>query len=402
MVELGNANFRASHDVCKGLWDGCAQQIARVRLATLPSRRRFRARLEQCNGTLAACVGPAAADFHQRLDTAATTGAAEYGEQFLQKLSQQLVIFCVLGILVFRYLAVSGLAELLCWLLLVAAEVLPRLNSVTSLSSIGGEAASPTFWSTPAGAAFLEAYEVVVFNEYADADNWVSPTAIAARSPRTPRAQAQSSGPTSSPAALARRPRPPPSPAALARRPLPPSSTQTACPTPQHPPARAGARRRHPRHVCSGRAQVLAMPLQVLRLGQQAAPTPRALVERLLPPTAQAHPASTRLRRHDLRRRRRRRAWLGVGRRGRERAVARAERAAQGVTHAAPAPGLTAFDSLRRPTSERRAAKRRPSCRAQEADCERRRALCLCMAAVSAAGCCGSPSSPSRATNSTS
>ena len=56
----------------------------------------------------------------------ATEGGREYGEAFLQRVSQLLVLACAGGILFFRYWMRSGLAELCCWLVLISAEVLPR------------------------------------------------------------------------------------------------------------------------------------------------------------------------------------------------------------------------------------------------------------------------------------
>ena len=70
---------------------------------------------------------------------------------------------------------VSGLAEFACWLLLIAVEVLPRLNAVTSLAQLGAlpsAGSGSSFFDSPTGAALLEAYETLVFNEIADADDW--------------------------------------------------------------------------------------------------------------------------------------------------------------------------------------------------------------------------------------
>ena len=151
----------------------CARRARAVKSSTLPSRRRFTARIHECNSTLSGCAGPATADFRLRLDAAATAGAREYGEAFLQRVSHLLVLACVGGILLFRYVIVHGLAELGCWLLLVSAEVAPRLNAVTSLSALGGGATTTSFWDTPVGAGLLQAYETAVYNQYADADDWL-------------------------------------------------------------------------------------------------------------------------------------------------------------------------------------------------------------------------------------
>lgn len=132
--------------------DGCRQGIERLKAATLPSRRRFRARIAQCNTTLAACVGPAATDFHNRLELAATRGAVEYGEHFLARLSQLLLLACIGGVLAFRYVCVSSLGELICWLLLALSEVVPRLNVVANFSPLGSEKhTQASFWETPSG-----------------------------------------------------------------------------------------------------------------------------------------------------------------------------------------------------------------------------------------------------------
>jgi len=161
--------------------DGCRQGIERLKAATLPSRRRFRARIAQCNTTLAACVGPAATDFHNRLELAATRGAVEYGEHFLARLSQLLLLACIGGVLAFRYVCVSSLGELICWLLLALSEVVPRLNVVANFSPLGSEKhTQASFWETPSGSMLLEAYEVMVFNEYMDAEDWIQIILVAA------------------------------------------------------------------------------------------------------------------------------------------------------------------------------------------------------------------------------
>ena len=172
---LEDENFRASHELCKGLWDKCSTALDKLKLVTLPSRRRFRARLGECNATLVPCVGPAIAEYRSRLAEAASKGSAEYGDAFLQRLSHLLVICCVGGILLFRYVFENGLLELLCWLLLVTAEVLPRLNAVANFNPLQPDhsVSTTSFWDTPTGSIMLQVYEAAVFNEYADADDWI-------------------------------------------------------------------------------------------------------------------------------------------------------------------------------------------------------------------------------------
>jgi len=60
-----------------------------------------------------------------------------------------------------------------CWLLLAMSELMPRLNAATSFSPLAGQAALTSFWDTPTGSVLLEAYEVIIFNEYADAEDWL-------------------------------------------------------------------------------------------------------------------------------------------------------------------------------------------------------------------------------------
>ena len=173
LSELNNRNFRASHDLCKQLWVTSSVAMERLKRSTLPSRRRFRARIAECNSTLMPCVGPAAEDFHSRLEKAATDGALEYGEKFLAKLSQLLLLGCISGVLMFRYVLVSNVGEMFCWLLLAMSELMPRLNAATSFSPLTGQAALTSFWDTPTGSMLLESYEVIIFNEYADAEDWL-------------------------------------------------------------------------------------------------------------------------------------------------------------------------------------------------------------------------------------
>ena len=121
-----DANFRASHQVCAVLWKKCSHTLASVKTASLPSRRRFHARLGSCNVTMAACVGPAEAGYTTLLGQAAAEGAVEYGAQFYSRLSHMLVLVCAVGVLTFRYIYQNGLAELLCWLVLIGAEARRR------------------------------------------------------------------------------------------------------------------------------------------------------------------------------------------------------------------------------------------------------------------------------------
>ena len=96
---MENENFRASHELCKSLWGHCAASLERLKLNTLPSRRRFRARISECNA-IAACVGPAAEETHERLGLAATA-RARVRRAFLQRITHLLILACVSGILLF-------------------------------------------------------------------------------------------------------------------------------------------------------------------------------------------------------------------------------------------------------------------------------------------------------------
>ena len=167
-----DANFRASHQVCASAWRQCSSALASVKAASLPSRRRFVARLGSCNATMAACVGPAEAQYRQQLLQAAADGAREYGTQFYSRLSHMLVLVCAVGVLTFRYIYPNGLAELCCWLVLIAAEVLPRVTAMTQFTS-GLEDTASTFWESPNGQKLVNLYETAVYNEYADAEDWL-------------------------------------------------------------------------------------------------------------------------------------------------------------------------------------------------------------------------------------
>ena len=161
-----DANFKASHEVCEVLWGKCSSSLASLKLATLPSRRRFTARVASCNATMVSCTGPAAAGYDARLDEAVAAGRVEYGEAFFAKLSHLLILTCFGGILFFRYVYAFALGELACWFVLLSVEVLPRLVSVTQFSSVPA-----TFWESPAGAAALAYYEAIVYNECAALDS---------------------------------------------------------------------------------------------------------------------------------------------------------------------------------------------------------------------------------------
>ena len=111
------------------LWKKCSHTLASLKTASLPSRRRFHARLARlalpltltltltltranltltrlgltltlthtltsCNATMAPCVGPAEAGYKTLLAQAASDGQVEYGEQFYSRLSHMLVLVC--------------------------------------------------------------------------------------------------------------------------------------------------------------------------------------------------------------------------------------------------------------------------------------------------------------------
>jgi len=171
----GDANFRASHAQCRLLWSRCAASLAALRAVLLPSRRRFHARVGRCNDTLSGCVGPAAAEYHERLALEAGKGEEEFNARFHGQLSHALFLLCVGGILTFRYVAVSALAEVGCWLLLASVELLPRLAALAQFSPVAAVTAS--VWETAAGQAAVEWYEAVVFNPVADLDNLLLPLA---------------------------------------------------------------------------------------------------------------------------------------------------------------------------------------------------------------------------------
>ena len=78
---------------------------------------------------------------------------------------------CAVGVLTFRYIYPNGLAELLCWLVLIGAEVLPRLTAMTQFTE--GLMPASTFWESPNGQRLVNLYEVAVYNEYADAEDYL-------------------------------------------------------------------------------------------------------------------------------------------------------------------------------------------------------------------------------------
>ena len=82
-----------------------------------------------------------------------------------------LVLVCAVGVLTFRYIYPNGLAELLCWLVLIGAEVLPRLTAMTQFTE--GLMPASTFWESPNGQRLVNLYEVAVYNEYADAEDYL-------------------------------------------------------------------------------------------------------------------------------------------------------------------------------------------------------------------------------------
>ena len=192
-----DANFKASHEVCEVLWGKCSSSLASLKLATLPSRRRFTARVASCNATMVSCTGPAAAGYDARLGEAVAAGRVEYGEAFFAKLSHLLILTCFGGILFFRYVYAFALGELACWFVLLSVEVLPRLVSVTQFSSVPA-----TFWESPAGAAALAYYEAIVYNECAALDS-----IGAARIPLPPRHRLPSDRPPRALPSQVRRPR---------------------------------------------------------------------------------------------------------------------------------------------------------------------------------------------------
>ena len=157
--------------MCAVLWKKCSHTLASLKTASLPSRRRFHARLASCNATMAPCVGPAEAGYKTLLAQAASDGQVEYGEQFYSRLSHMLVLVCAVGVLTFRYIYPNGLAELLCWLVLIGAEVLPRLTAMTQFTE--GLMPASTFWESPNGQRLVNLYEVAVYNEYADAEDYL-------------------------------------------------------------------------------------------------------------------------------------------------------------------------------------------------------------------------------------
>jgi len=172
LKSAADANFRASHAACSKQWNGCASSFDRLKMVTLPSRRRFWARVHECNVTLLTlCVGPASGEYEQRLGQLAVSGAVEYGDAFHQRISHLFVLCCAGGILVFRYLLHWGAAEFVCWLILICIEVLPRINAVTQMTQL--TAGPSSFWESPSGVAILQVYEAAVYNEYIDADDWL-------------------------------------------------------------------------------------------------------------------------------------------------------------------------------------------------------------------------------------
>jgi hypothetical protein len=62
-----DANIVASQKACDTAWGVCQAGVRSGKVAWLPSTGRFASRVAACNATLASCVGPASARFHQSL-----------------------------------------------------------------------------------------------------------------------------------------------------------------------------------------------------------------------------------------------------------------------------------------------------------------------------------------------
>ena len=158
---LADANFVASQHACDEAWAKCEAAVRAGRVAWLPSTARFAARIGACNATLGACVGPAAAHFHETLlPRLAAEGAAEYTESYRERLHRALVVGSVTGVLVFRLLLRSALLEMLCAIVFVGVELLPAL--------LPFGAGSAWLWENAYVRRAVEVYELLVYNQVWD------------------------------------------------------------------------------------------------------------------------------------------------------------------------------------------------------------------------------------------
>ena len=125
--------------------------------AWLPSTSRFAARVTACNSTMSACIGPAAARFHNELLPAlAAEGAAEYTASYREQLHRFLVIASVGGVLISRLLLKSTVLELVCAIAFVGVELLPALLPFGY--------GSQWVWESAYVHTAVGVYEAVVFN----------------------------------------------------------------------------------------------------------------------------------------------------------------------------------------------------------------------------------------------
>ena len=53
---LADANFRASHSACNGQWELCSTAVDNLKSSTLPSRRRFWARIQATSAHVLGCM----------------------------------------------------------------------------------------------------------------------------------------------------------------------------------------------------------------------------------------------------------------------------------------------------------------------------------------------------------
>ena len=105
-------------------------------------------------------AGPSLSVFQPRLDSSWSRSSARFARAYHERILGVVLTACLGGAIVFRFIIIQPLVELICWLGLGVLEIVPRLTAISTMSSQDHSAIFKSSW----WAYIVTGYELFVFN----------------------------------------------------------------------------------------------------------------------------------------------------------------------------------------------------------------------------------------------
>jgi hypothetical protein len=158
-------NKFASLTACDAVYNQCDNAVGLATEQYLLSQAKFQQTFKQCNTSFATqCVGPSLSVFQPRLDSSWSRSSARFARAYHERILGVVLTACLGGAVVFRFIIMQPLLELVCWVGLGVLEIVPRLTAISTMSSQDHSAIFHSSWWR----YIVTGYELFVFNPLYD------------------------------------------------------------------------------------------------------------------------------------------------------------------------------------------------------------------------------------------